>query len=407
MSATVLVVDDDENAQLNIHQYLSNRGFEVIGARTMAEARQWIRQGKADIIVLDVELPDGYGPNLLDEVASFTPRPPVILITAYGDIEMAVEAMKNGAHDFLEKPFSLAQLEKSVKRAQEIVAMRRELSHLRRQRLEGEEIVVGNTPLMRALMAQAQRAAEASVSVLITGETGTGKEVLANAIHRMGPRADKPFIAINCAAIQNTVLESELFGYEPGAFTGAEKRKPGLMEIADGGILFLDEIASMPTDMQAKLLRAIEEQAFRRVGGVSMIRVDVQVIAASNRCLPALIQEGHFREDLYYRLKVVDLHLPPLRERKEDIPEFVGLFIRRNNQRMGLNIQDVTPRAMQALMAHHWPGNIRELRNVIERAMLFCDDASLDLPHLPAEIGRLGVRENEMDENSHPNALAI
>jgi len=239
---------------------------------------------------------------------------------------------------------------------------------------------------MRNLIDQAQRAAAASVSVLITGETGTGKEVLATAIHQAGQRANKPFIAINCAAIQSTVLESELFGYEAGAFTGADKRKHGLMEVAEGGVLFLDEISSMPVDMQAKLLRALEERAFRRVGGTNMINVDVQLLAASNRDLPGLMKEGKFREDLYYRLKVVDLHLPPLRERREDIPELVGLFIRKNNPRMGLNIQDVTPRAMQALIDHDWPGNVRELRNVIERAMLFCDEASIDLPHLPSEL---------------------
>lgn len=389
MSATILIVDDEENAQINISNFLNGRGYETIGVATLSEARKCLQQGKADIILLDVQLPDGYGPRLLDETATLAARPPIILITAYGDIDMAVEAMKNGAHDFLQKPISLTQLEKSILRAEEVVALRRELAHLRQRRQDEEDYIVGNTAQMRALMNHAQRAAEASVSVLITGETGTGKEVLANAIHRMGPRANKPFIAINCAAIQSTVLESELFGYEAGAFTGAEKRKLGLMEVADGGILFLDEISSMPPDMQAKLLRALEEHAFRRVGGVNLIRVDVQVLAASNRHLPTLISDGRFREDLYYRLKVVDLHLPPLRERKQDIPELTGLFIRRNNQRMGMNIQDVTPRAMQALMAHDWPGNIRELRNVIERAMLFCDDACLDLPHLPAEISGL------------------
>jgi DNA-binding NtrC family response regulator len=389
MSATILIVDDEENAQINISNFLNGRGYETIGVATLSEARKCLQQGKADIILLDVQLPDGYGPRLLDETATLATRPPIILITAYGDIDMAVEAMKNGAHDFLQKPISLTQLEKSILRAEEVVALRRELAHLRQRRQDEEDYIVGNTAQMRALMNHAQRAAEASVSVLITGETGTGKEVLANAIHRMGPRANKPFIAINCAAIQSTVLESELFGYEAGAFTGAEKRKLGLMEVADGGILFLDEISSMPPDMQAKLLRALEEHAFRRVGGVNLIRVDVQVLAASNRHLPTLISDGRFREDLYYRLKVVDLHLPPLRERKQDIPELTGLFIRRNNQRMGMNIQDVAPRAMQALMAHDWPGNIRELRNVIERAMLFCDDACLDLPHLPAEISGL------------------
>jgi two-component system, NtrC family, response regulator AtoC len=386
MTATILIIDDEENARQNIATFLGGRGFETIGVATLGEARRCLRQGQGDIVLLDVQLPDGYGPSLLEEIARLPLRPPVILITAYGDVEMAVDAMKNGAHDFLQKPISLASLEKSVLRAQEIVALRRELLHLRHSRQEDQDFVAGASPQMRALLDQARRAADASVSVLITGQTGTGKEVLANFIHTIGPRANKPFIAINCAAIQSTVLESELFGYEAGAFTGAEKRKPGLMEIADGGILFLDEISSMPLDMQAKLLRALEERAFRRVGGTTLIRVDVQLLAASNRYLPALMQEGKFREDLYYRLKVVDLHIPPLRQRPEDIPELVGLFMRKNNQRMGMNITDVTPRAMQALVGHSWPGNIRELRNVIERAMLFCDEASIDLVHLPAEM---------------------
>ena len=389
MSATILIVDDEENARRNIGDFLTSRGYESIGVATLAEARENLRLGKADIILLDVQLPDGYGPNLLEETASLPLRPPIILITAYGDIDMAVGAMKNGAHDFLQKPISLALLEKSVLRAGEIVAMRRELAHLRQSQQEELDFIVGSTPKMQLLVDQARRAAEASVSVLITGETGTGKEVLAKAIHHMGPRANKPFVAINCAAIQSTVLESELFGYEAGAFTGAEKRKPGLMEVADGGILFLDEISSMPLDMQAKLLRALEEHAFRRVGGTNLLRVDVQVLAASNRSLPRLMEQGNFREDLFYRLKVVDLHIPPLRERQQDIPELVGLFIRKNNQQMGANITDVTPRALSALMAHTWPGNIRELKNVIERATLFCDEACIDLPHLPAELSSL------------------
>jgi two-component system response regulator AtoC len=388
MTATILIVDDEANARTNIGGFLISRGYEVLEAATLAEAREKLKLGSADIILLDVQLPDGYGPMLLDETANMPMRPPVIIITAYGHIDMAVEAMKNGAHDFLQKPVQFTSLEKSIQRAQEMVAMRRELNHLREsQRKEFSSMVCVN-PDMQLVMHQAQRAAAASVSVLITGETGTGKEVLANAIHQMGPRANKPFIPINCAAIQSTVLESELFGYEAGAFTSAEKRKLGLMEVADQGILFLDEISSMPVDMQAKLLRAIEEQRFRRVGGTVEVHVDVQIIAASNRDLIAAMDKGEFRHDLYYRLKVVDLHLPSLKDRKEDIPELVGLFIRQNNQRLGVNIQDVTPRAMEALMAHSWPGNIRELRNVIERAMLFCDEASIDLPHLPAEVVR-------------------
>jgi DNA-binding NtrC family response regulator len=302
---------------------------------------------------------------------------------------MAVDAMKNGAHDFLTKPIQLTQLENSIVRACEIVQMRRELAHLRQSQKQSISFVVGKTPSMESLLSQAQKAAQAQVSVLITGETGSGKEVLARFIHSTGPRSNKPFIAINCAAIQPTVLESELFGYEAGAFTSAERRKNGLMEVADGGILFLDEISSMPLDIQAKLLRAIEEHAFRRVGGTNLIQVDVQVLAASNRNLKEMIQEGSFRQDLYYRLKVVDLHLPPLRERKMDIPELVGFFIRQYKARLGVNVDDITPRAMQALMAYDWPGNIRELSHAIERAMLFCEGRAIDLPDLPADISRL------------------
>ncbi len=386
MSATILIVDDEENARVNIGNFLKTRGYEIIGAATLAEARESLRLGNADIILLDVQLPDGYGPSLLEETAALPLRPPIILITAYGDIEMAVETMKSGAHDFLQKPISLTQLEKSVQRAGEIVSMRRELAHIHQSQQDSLDFITGSSPEMRALVDQARRAAEASVSVLITGETGVGKEVLAKAIHQMGPRANKPSVAINCAAIQSTMLESELFGHEAGAFTGADKRKLGLMEVADNGILFLDEISSMPLDMQAKLLRALEEHSLRRVGGVNTLKVDVQVLAASNRSLPKMMEQGAFREDLYYRLKVVDLHIPPLRQRKQDIPELVGLFIRKNNQQMGVNINDVTPRAMAALMEHNWPGNIRELKNVIERATLFCDEASIDLPHLPAEL---------------------
>ncbi|MEN4013274.1 MAG: sigma-54 dependent transcriptional regulator [Chloroflexota bacterium] len=389
MSITVLIVDDEANARQNISEYLTPLGYEVIGVPTLSEARTCLTRGNGDVVLLDVTLPDGYGPTLLYETQNMPLRPPIIIITAHGDIEMAVDAMKNGAHDFLTKPIQLAQLETSITRAYEIVQMRRELAHLRQSQKQAISFVVGKSPGMETVLSQAQKAAQTQVSVLITGETGSGKEVLARFIHSTGNRSNKPFIAINCAAIQPTVLESELFGYEAGAFTSAERRKNGLMEVADGGILFLDEISSMPLDIQAKLLRAIEEHAFRRVGGTNLIQVDVQILAASNRNLKEMIREGSFRQDLYFRLKVVDLHLPPLRDRKADIPELVGFFIRLFNSKLGVNIEDITPRAMQALIAYDFPGNIRELSHAIERAMLFCETRAIDLPDLPADISRL------------------
>ena len=386
MTATVLIVDDEETARNFISEALRDAGYEAIEAGTLAEANKAIDKGVGDIILLDVMLPDGSGLSLLDRLALENPRPPVILITAFGEIDTAVDAMKKGALDFLQKPLDLERLLQAVERSSEVVGLRRELDLLRRTSIVETEMVIGDTQSMKQIMHEAERAAQASVSVLITGETGTGKEVLARSIHSFGPRADTPFIPINCAALPETMIESELFGHEAGAFTGAQKKKPGLIEIADGGILFLDEISSTRQEMQAKLLRVLDEQKFRRVGGVKEIAVDVQIIAASNRNLPAMIEEGTFREDLYYRLKVVDLHLPPLRERIVDLPALTGNFIRQINLRVGGVVEGITPRALDALKAHSWPGNIRELRHVVERAILFCDEENIDLAHLPPDI---------------------
>lgn len=386
MAATVLVVDDEETARMVVSQFLRSKGYEVLEAGTLADARSVISKGVADIIILDVRLPDGYGPHLLTETSRLPLRPQVIIVTAHGEVSIAVEAMKNGAQDFMEKPLDLLELEKSVNRAAEVVSMRRELAHFRSNQGNLDEFIVGSTPQMSHILELAGRASEASVSVLITGPTGTGKEVLAQYIHRNGPRSGKPFIDINCPAIQPTMFESELFGHESGAFTGATSKRNGLMEIADGGILFLDEISSMPVDLQAKFLRALEERAFRRVGGTNLIRVNVQVIAASNRDLKEMIARHEFREDLYYRLKVVDLDLPSLAERRQDIPDLVGYMVRKFNKKLGFNVQDVSPAAMQALINYGWPGNIRELSNVIERAVLFCDEPTIDLNHLPKDI---------------------
>ena len=386
MTATILLVDDEKNARKNIGSYLESEGYEVLLAADLKTARKHLSAQEADIVLLDVQLPDGYGPDLLAETAQLPNRPPIIMITAHGKIDMAVEAMKNGAHDFIQKPVKFDRLEQSIKRAQDLVEMREELNHFRKAQREALDSIVINSKIMKDVFTEAQRAAKRSTSILITGETGTGKEVLARAIHRMGPRSDKPFIDINCAAVQNTMLESELFGYEAGAFTGAQKRKRGLMEVADEGILFLDEISSMSSDMQAKILRALEERSFRRVGSTTSIQVDVQVLAASNKNIPELIEKGEFREDLYYRLKVINLEIPPLREHPDDIPGLAGHFIKTNNPKMGINIENMTPAALDLLKAYDWPGNIRELRNVIERAMIFCDEATIDVQHLPAEL---------------------
>ena len=386
MSLSVLVVDDEENARTFVGTLLKKKGYEVIEAGTLAEARDNVKKGVGDVVLLDVQLNGEFGLNLLYETAMMPVRPPIIVITGFGNIDMAVDAMKSGATDFLTKPLDMAQLEKSLQRACEIVAMRRELEHYREAQMQKSNFVVGENEIVKSTIQQALIASEKQVSVLITGETGTGKDVIAKYIHTIGPRANKPFIVINCAAIQNTMLESELFGHEAGAFTSADRKKPGLMEIADDGVLFLNEIASMPVDIQAKLLTAIETHSFRRVGGTVLINVNVQVIAASNRDLKEMIRKGEFREDLYYRLKVVDLDMPPLKDRIEDIPELVGYFIRQNNARQGMNVLDVSPKAMEALQKYAWPGNIRELSNAIERAMLFCDGMTINLADLPKDV---------------------
>ncbi|MEW6566993.1 MAG: sigma-54 dependent transcriptional regulator [Chloroflexota bacterium] len=391
MSATVLVVDDEETARQFVCAALTDAGFEALHAGSLAEAQKAVDTGAADIVLLDIFLPDGSGLTLLDRLARENPSPPVILMTAFGEVDIAVEAMKKGAQDFLQKPLDLERMLQAVERSREIVALRRELALLRRSTQGEVDWVIGETAQVQKVAREAERAAAASVSVLITGETGTGKEVLAQYIRTSGPRADKPFIPVNCAALPDTMIESELFGHEAGAFTGAQKRKPGLLEVADGGILFLDEISSTKPDMQAKLLRVLDEHRFRRVGGVTEIAVDIQIIAASNRDLPSMLKAGTFREDLYYRLKVVDLHLPPLRERIVDIPALVGTFIRQINLATGNNIGGITPRAIAALKAAAWPGNIRELRHLIERVMLFCDDEVIDIGHLPPEFQALAA----------------
>jgi two-component system NtrC family response regulator len=390
MAGSLLIVEDEKNMQVYLKEFLTKIGYEVQSAETFQQAVEALHKSPPDVLLLDVRLPDGHGPNLLADPIARENHIPAIIFTAHGDIDMAVDAMRNGAHDFMPKPINLERLEQSIQRAMEVVSMRRELYLLRVSRTSTDGFIVGSTPSMKELVDRATRAASRGARILITGENGTGKEVLANFIYKSGSRAGRQFIDVNSSAIQDTMLESELFGYEANAFTGADtKKKIGLMEVADKGILFFDEIASMSLDMQAKLLRAIEEGKIRRVGGTTNIPVDVQIVSASNRNLQKMVEEQKFREDLYYRLNVIELHIPPLRERLVDIPELVGYFVRKLNAELGTNTLDVHPHVLQAFTRHTWPGNIRELSHLLEQAMIYCDDPVLTPTYFPPAIQTL------------------
>jgi DNA-binding NtrC family response regulator len=381
-----LIVDDEDNFREGFDQYLTNKGYTVHNAANLTDARKILRSEPIDIILLDVQIGKEYGPDFLDDINLTRPTPVTILLTAYGEVDMAVSAMKNGAFDFMSKPLNLAELEIRLKEAERIMQFRREMERYWTNADKKFEFVEGNNKRMQRVFQDAARAARAGVSVLINGETGSGKEIIAKYIHKNGSRSSKPMVAVNCAAIAPTVLESELFGHEAGSFTGATGKTIGLFEQADGGILFLDEISSMSLEMQAKILRAIEEKEIRRVGGTKQIPVDVQIIAASNRDMKKMIEEKVFRDDLYYRLRVVDISIPPLRERSEDIPDLAAFFVKTISREQGKNIQGISPQVLKAFQKYSWPGNVRELRNAIERACIFCLTDTIELCDIDAEI---------------------
>ena len=387
MDTTILIVDDEDNFREGLDQYLTFKGYKVVEAANLTDARKNLRENPVDVVLLDVQIGKEYGPDLLDDINLIRPKPITILLTAYGEADMVAAAMKNGAYDYLSKPVNLPEMEKRLKEAEEIMRFRREMhEHVWTTAGKSFEYVEGSNPRMKRVFQDASRAARAGVSVLIYGETGSGKEIVAQYIHKNGARSAKPMIAINCAAISPTVLESELFGHEAGSFTGADKKTQGLFEAADGGILFLDEISSMSMEMQAKILRAIEEKKIRKVGGTKEIPVDVQIIAASNRDMKQMIEEKTFREDLYYRLCVVDIHIPPLRERVDDIPELAAFFVRKISLEHGQNITGVSPQVLKAFQKYSWPGNIREFRNAIERACIFCLGDTIELCDIDRKI---------------------
>ena len=389
MSATILLVDDNDSFRNVLTKVLVDNDYEVIEAPNLAEAYEALTHQRFEVVLLDQELPDGSGLQLLERVQQEDANLPIIVITGFGEIERAVSAMKLGAFDYVKKPIDNEEVLLLVQRAAEMTTMRRELELLRHNaRQKGDQWIIGHTTTMQRVKDMVERVAPTNATVLITGESGTGKEVVARAIHAASPRAPRPLVALNCASFAEHLLESELFGHETGAFTSANRQKKGLVEVADGSTLFLDEVSSMPTAMQSTLLRFLEERTFRRVGGTKDLKVDTRLIAASNRNLEQMVEAGEFRLDLFYRLRVVPIHLPPLRERRCDIPLFVAAFIDQFNKEMGRSIQDITPRALDALKRYQWPGNIRELRNVLERAMLFCDGPTLELAHLPLEVAQ-------------------
>jgi DNA-binding NtrC family response regulator len=390
----ILVVEDDPVMAQMCERALRAQGYQVHTCPDGTQAMECLAARPYDLVLTDVRLPGMDGMALLEAIRARYPQTTVILMTAYADIEAAVRAVEAGAFDYLPKPFSRDQLRTTVQRALEYRQLLAENQEFRRRLEQVYELpyafadLVGQSPAFRSVIQQALKVAPSTVSVLITGESGTGKERLARAIHRASPRADGPFVVVDCASIPETLLESELFGYEPGAFTGATHRKKGLIEMAHGGTLFFDEIGELPPYLQAKLLRVLQERRLRRLGGSEEIPVDFRLIAATHRDLAQMVREGRFREDLWFRIHVVTLHIPPLRERREDILLLAHYFLNELNQRGGRRVEGFTSAALLILQAYAWPGNVRELRNVIEYAHAMGEGPWITPLDLPPELLR-------------------
>jgi len=413
---TVLIVDDERTLARSIKAYLIESGYEAESAEDTDTALEMLERLRPDVVVADVRLPgaSGSGMELLRRIREFDPATQVIMMTAYGTIEGAVEAVKLGAFDYLTKPIDLEALRMLADRARESVLLRQELSYYRQRAARDVPFsdIVGESPVMRRVMDQARQIAtlEETPPVLITGETGTGKGLVARTIHASGSRASKPFIEINCTALPATLMEAELFGYERGAFTDAKSSKIGLYEAAQGGFLFLDEVGDIELALQGKLLRAIEERTVRRVGGLRDRKIDVRILAATNRDLEREAQRGTFRKDLYFRLAVILLRLPPLRERGQDILLLADRFLAQFSAKYGRTIRHIDPAARELLLAYPWPGNVRELSHVIERGVLWSRGPALAAEHLsltsssPAPDWRgEGVREEGASETRAPS----
>ncbi len=389
---TILIVDDEETIRISIKEFLEEQGYEVHVAETCEQALEKINELLPDLILLDLRLPSMGGIALLEKVKEKDPNALTIVMTGYGSVDSAVEAMRMGAYDYLEKPFKVEHLRLVIEKALSTQALRREVLELRAQQAtfadDPEGIIIGNCRQMKEIYNLIKQVAKSpSTTVLIQGESGTGKELVARAIHHMSSRKNGRFVDINCAALTESLLEAELFGYEKGSFTGAAAAgKPGLFEVADKGTIFLDEIGEMGISLQAKLLRVLQERQFKRVGGINDIKIDVRVLASTNRNLEEEVDSGNFRKDLYYRLKVLPIYVPPLRERGSDILLLVKHFVHRYNNEFNKNMHHIPPETEKQLLEYQWPGNIRELKNVIERAVLIATNGTL-LPELVAPVG--------------------
>jgi len=384
----VLVVDDDQAVRQALSRTLEKAGYDVVLAEDGQAGLNRLREGAIHILLADLKMPMLSGQELLRAAKAIAPDVEVILITGHGTVEDAVEAMKEGAYDFITKPFKRVQLEKTIKKAAEkqaLVFQNRALQE-RLEELQGAGQIIGGSPAMLRTLELVNQVAASTATVLIQGESGTGKELIANALHHGSPRRDRPFIKVNCAALPETLLESELFGYERGAFTGAVARKEGRFELADGGTLFMDEIGDLSPATQAKLLRVLQEGEFERLGGTRTLRVDIRLVAATNADLARLVQEKRFREDLFYRLNVITVQIPPLRERMEDIPLLAQHFLRRFAAKNAKSITGYTDEAMDLLQTYDWPGNVRELENVIERAVVLTRGSMISAADLPERL---------------------
>jgi DNA-binding NtrC family response regulator len=396
----ILVVDDEDLIRWSLQQKLTNWGYRSLDARDGETAISLVDKESPDLVLLDIHLPDRNGLDVLKAIRESNSRVVVIIMTAYGVLEDAVAALRLGAYDFVSKPLNFEELRTTIANALEAVKLRQEVRHFRerdRKRFDFDNIVGESEAIQNALALMKKVAASPATTILFQGESGTGKDLFAKAIHYHSSRAERPFLAVNCAALPDNLVESELLGYEKGAFTDARQQKKGLLELADGGTVLLDEIGEMPIGLQAKLLRVLEEQSFKRVGGVQDVRVDVRIIASSNRELKRMVEEEKFRQDLFYRLNVITITLPPLRERAGDVALLARHFIDEYNQRFGKRIRGLTPEGEQVLSSYHWPGNVRELRNVIERAMILEDGPFIDADALPIDVTDVPARASDLD----------